>query len=726
MPRSPEQPASPVPPQTGLNSALHELGDFTANRRVLLLSAVAIFIGILGAFIALGLLRLIGLFTNLFFYQHWGSALVSPAGNRLGVVEILVPAAGAMIVGLMARYGSERIRGHGIPEAIEAILIQGSRVQPRLAILKPLSSAISIGSGGPFGAEGPIIMTGGAFGSLLAQFMHMTSAERRTLLVAGAAAGMSATFAAPLASALLAVELLLFEWKPRSFIPVALASATAAAVRRYLIAPGPLFPVPPHPTMIGPGALFACVLIGLMAGALSALLTLSVYAAEDAFRKLPIHWMWWPALGGLVVGVGGYFFPQALGVGYDTINLLVTHTAAVHILLGILLIKWLIWAVALGSGTSGGVLAPLLLMGGALGGLAAPFLPNEGVGFWPLLSMGAVLGGTMRSPFTGVVFALELTHDFSLLLPLLLAVTVAHGLTVLTMRRSILTEKVSRRGYHLTREYTVDPFEILVVRDVMQTAVLALPSAMRIRTLLSKVSTNPQRQRLYPVVDSDERLVGVVTRTDIQNWAEEHPNDDVEVLDLVRANPISTYPDEPLSVAANRMAATGLTRLPVLDRKDATRLAGMLSLNDLLTARARCLDDEQRRERVLSMRLRFPFPLSKSKAPASPTTEVSPILHDWHHVRGHHWNSANHGFNATNAKMVCTKCHQHLPFEMTCEACGGLDFELGTALDAPAVYCRTCHEGQMHWDCPACGHRQAFARGFYYDSNIVKMIHPAA
>jgi H+/Cl- antiporter ClcA len=268
------------------------LGDFTTTRRVISLSCIAIGIGILSAFVALALLRLIGLFTNLFFFQRWDTALTSPVGNTLGLHEVFVPVVGALIIGVMARYGSERIRGHGIPEAIEAILIGGSRVEPRLALLKPLSAAISIGSGGPFGAEGPIIMTGGAFGSLIAQFLHLTSAERKTLLVAGAAGGMSATFASPVAAALLAVELLLFEWKPRSLIPVALSSASAAAMRRYIIGLGPLFPVPAHPTFIGPEGLLGCVIVSLSAGALSALLTGAVYAAEDAFRLLPIDWMW--------------------------------------------------------------------------------------------------------------------------------------------------------------------------------------------------------------------------------------------------------------------------------------------------------------------------------------------------------------------------------------------------------------------------------------------------
>ena len=370
-------------PSGAHRASWEKLGDFTATVRVLPISGLALAIGGLAAVVALLLLRLIGIFTNLFYFGRWSTALVSPSGNHLGYFSVLVPIGGALIIGFMARYGSERIRGHGIPEAIEAILINGSRVEPKVALLKPISSAISIGSGGPFGAEGPIIMTGGAFGSMIAQLFHLTSAERKTLLVAGAAAGMSATFAAPVASVLLAVELLLFEWKPRSLIPVAIASATAAVCRRYLLGFGPLFPVPEHPLFIGVKGILGCVLVGLLAGVLSALLTQSIYAAEDAFHKLPIHWMWWPAIGGLAIGLGGLVFPQALGVGYDTIGSLLQGSVTTHVILGVLLVKWFIWAVSLGSGTSGGVLAPLLMMGGALGGLEAMFLPAEGAGFWP-------------------------------------------------------------------------------------------------------------------------------------------------------------------------------------------------------------------------------------------------------------------------------------------------------------------------------------------------------
>jgi chloride channel protein, CIC family len=581
------------------------LGDFTTTSRLLPISALALAIGIVASFVALALLRLIGLFTNLFYFGRWSTSLVSPAGNHLGIFSVLVPIAGALIIGLMARYGSERIRGHGIPEAIEAILINGSRVEPKVALLKPISSAISIGSGGPFGAEGPIIMTGGAFGSMIAQLFHLTSAERKTLLVAGAAAGMSATFAAPVASALLAVELLLFEWKPRSLIPVALASAIAAVLRRYLLGFGPLFPVPEHPLFIGVNTLLGCVLVGVLAGALSALLTMSVYAAEDAFQRLPIHWMWWPAIGGLAIGLGGLIFPQALGVGYDTIGALLQGSVTTHVILGVLLVKWFIWAVSLGSGTSGGVLAPLLMMGGALGGLEAMFLPNEGAGFWPLISMGAVLGGTMRSPFTSIAFAFELTHDSNVFLPLLIGSVISHGFTVLTLKRSILTEKVARRGFHLSREYAVDPLEILFVREVMRTTVVVLDASSTVGEMQESLrADHKQSQRLLPVVDANARLVGVLTRKDIREQIEQNGAGALcrPLGELVRKEAIHAYPDEPLRLVVYRMAEKGFTRLPVIE-PGTDRFLGLISLDDLLKARGRNLEEERTRERVLKLRI---------------------------------------------------------------------------------------------------------------------------
>jgi H+/Cl- antiporter ClcA/CBS domain-containing protein len=598
----------------GERSGAEKLGDFTTTRRVLWISSLAVAIGLASAYIAMALLKLIGLFTNLFFYQRWSTSMVSPAANSLGWWELAVPIGGALIIGLMARYGSERIRGHGIPEAIEAILINGSKVEPKVAILKPLSSAISIGSGGPFGAEGPIIMTGGAFGSMIAQLFRLSSTERKCLLVAGAAGGMSATFASPVAAVLLAVELLLFEWKPRSLIPVALASVAAGAARRYLLGLGPLFPVPAHPVFLGPWGLAGCVVAGVAAGALSVLLTAAVYAAEDLFRLLPIHWMWWPVLGGLAIGLGGLIFPQALGVGYDTIGALLQGDVPRKLIVGILLVKSAIWAISLGSGTSGGVLAPLLMMGGALGGLEASFLPFEGHGFWPLVSMGAILGGTMRSPFTGVIFALELTHDVNMLLPLLLAVTMAHGFTVLALRRSILTEKVARRGYHLSREYQVDPLEVLFVREVMRTNVVALPARTTGAELARSLDTDRNRrgQTLYPVVDEEQQLLGTITRQKLETLLADPSAADQPLAALAQPKPVVAYAGEPLRGVVYRMSDTGLTRFPVVEREDSRKLVGMVSRHDLLRARTRSLEEERHRERVL--RIRLPFGIGKQGA----------------------------------------------------------------------------------------------------------------
>ncbi len=602
--------------------AAETLGDFTATPRLLWVALLAIIIGVISAYLAKVLLGLIALATNLFYFQRWSAAPSLPGDNTLGMLAILVPVVGGLIIGVMARYGSERIRGHGIPEAIEAILISGSRVEPKVAILKPISAAVSIGSGGPFGAEGPIIVTGGAVGSVIAQFFRLTSAERKTLLVAGSAAGMSATFASPIAAVLLAVELLLFEWKPRSLVPVALSSAAAAAARRYLIGLGPLFPVPIHPTFIGPAGLAGCVVAGVLAGALSAILTLAVYATEDSFARLPIHWMWWPAIGGVVVGIGGLIVPQALGVGYTTIGSMLQGDIAGPTIIGLLVVKAIIWSVALGSGTSGGVLAPLLMMGGALGGIEAWYFPDLGIGFWPLVSMGAILGGTMGSPFTGIIFAVELTHDVNMLLPLLVSVTIAHTFSVLLLKRSILTEKIARRGYHLTREYAIDPLEILFAREVMRPNIAALPSTIPIERLAETLRLNPAGapQRLYPIVGPEGWLEGVVTRSDLRALAEQPTSQTtLRLIGVMKTNPTLAYPDEPLRLIVQRMAETGLTRFPVVERGLNRRLIGMISLEDLLKARSLNLEAEQRRERIMRVRIAFPFGLGRSRASADET-----------------------------------------------------------------------------------------------------------
>jgi H+/Cl- antiporter ClcA/predicted transcriptional regulator len=578
---------------------MNERGDFTATPRLIVVSAIALIIGVICAFVATALTWMIGFFTNIFFYGRFSPVLRSPALHELGGWVILVPVVGGLLIGLMARYGSERIRGHGIPEAMEAILIGRSRMEPKVAVLKPVSSALSIGSGGPFGAEGPIIMTGGALGSLVAQGFHMTAAERKTLLVAGAAGGMSATFSSPVAAVLLAVELLLFEWKPRSVVPVAISSACAAAIRPFLMGTGPLFPVSPH-LSVGPSELLAAAAIGLTAGALSALLTMAVYLAEDTFQLLPIHWMWWPALGGLVIGIGGLIEPHALGVGYDTIaDLLQGHFVAGSLLV-LMLVKGLIWAISLGSGTSGGVLAPLLILGGSLGALEANFLPSDTASLWPLVSMAAVLGGTMRCPFTAVVFALELTHDIDALLPLLAASTIAYAFTVLVMKRSILTEKVARRGYHLSREYSVDPLELLSVRDVMTPKVVTIVSTLSAREVQESYFDKGHRKHQgYPVVDQNGALIGMITRSNFLEQPVSSSIEGLKIADIMRRDLIVAYPEESCRTAAERMAQFDVGRLPVVSAAEPEKLIGVVTRSDLLKPRERHVKDEHVRERLI-------------------------------------------------------------------------------------------------------------------------------
>jgi H+/Cl- antiporter ClcA/CBS domain-containing protein len=564
---------------------------------------MALPIGVIGALVAKALLWLIALITNLAFFQRFSSAAITPQEHHLGAWVIVVPVAGALLIGLMARYGSEKIRGHGIPEALEAILLGRSLISPKVAILKPVSSALSIGTGGPFGAEGPIIMTGGAFGSLFAQLFHLSAAERKTLLVAGAAAGMSAVFATPVAAVLLAVELLLFEWRPRSFIPVAVAAIVASLVRVPLLGAGPIFPVTAHTALV-PSALGIALVVGVAGGLASGLLTLLVYGCEDAFEKLKLHWMWWPAIGALVVGVTGWFDPRVLGVGYGTIHELMRGSLLGTALVSLLFAKGFVWAIALGSGTSGGVLAPLLIIGGALGALLGSWLPGGDPGLYAMVGMSAMMGGTMRSPLTATIFVLELTHDFSALPALLVGTVAALCVTVLLMKRSILTEKLARRGQHIAREYSVDLFELMRVGDVMNVEPPTVAAEMTIADysrLVTHGAGLASRRQAALIVDGGGRLVGIITRDDVLRALESDPHGRMLVRDAGRADPPLTYPDEPLYDAIRTMLTRDVGRLPVVERSDPTRIVGYLGRAEILGARLRLHDEEERRERGPSL-----------------------------------------------------------------------------------------------------------------------------
>ncbi|QNI34098.1 chloride channel protein [Alloacidobacterium dinghuense] len=536
-----------------INPGLYShLRDFNADPRMLLLSVLALVIGASGAILAYFLLHLIYAATNLFYFQRLSWQFVSPAKNTLHWLALFVPIVGGLMIGVMARFGTDKIRGHGIPEALEAILMNGAKVDGKVAIYKPLSAAIAIGSGGPFGAEGPIIMTAGSVGSLFAQLFKLSDAERTTLLVAGAAAGMTGVFSTPLAAVLLAVELLLFEWRPRSLVPVAIAATTAGVLRRFLLGNGPLFPMPQIAPVIEPRTVVAALFLGIIAGIAALVLSRAVYASEDLFEeRLPMHWMWWPAIGGLVVGIGGLIFPRALGTGYDVIASLIGGNTTWQLIAGVLIIKSIIWAFSLGSGTSGGILAPLLMIGGALGALIGFGLPAVETGAWPLIGMAAILSGAIGCPLTAAVLSMELTHNYALILPLLAASVAAHAFTVLFQKRSILTERLSRRGYHLSREYGVDPLETVTVAEVMRTDEDALS-------------------------DSDA---------------------------------VFAYPGDTLRMVAERMASAHVTEMPVKDFSSGKAIA-VIGLEDMLHARARSYIRETKQERVR----RLPVLFARSRA----------------------------------------------------------------------------------------------------------------
>lgn len=579
--------------------------DFTTSLSVLRLIPITIIIGILSAFIALVLVMLIGFITNILYYQNADYHLRSPKDNTLGWLSILIPVAGGLIVGLMARYGSERIRGHGIPEAMETILVGGSKVEPKLTILKPVSSAVSIGTGGPFGAEGPIILTGGALGSLIAQFLRLSALERRSLLVAGAVAGMSAVFGTPVAAVLLGVELLVFEWKPRTMVLMGIASAVADIVRHEFVAEGwmraePLFPVGLSP-MPGSTGIMDAVILGVASAGIAWVATKAVYGAEDAFRKLPMHWVWWPAIGGLLIGIGGLIEPRALGVGYDTIADELTGALPMYTLLGILIVKLIIWAIGLGSGTSGGILAPLLMMGAAAGGLLGHILPGGTPADWAVLGMAGVLAGVTRSPFTSIVFAVELTHDMDLFLPLLITVTLAHFISVLILKRSILTEKVARRGFHVLREYEVNPLDVLFVRDIMSTDVLTIESGRSLKEVeaVLKNYSKKRYQRLLPVI-KEGHIAGIVPWQDILERAAGEQLEGM-VDDIMISNVITAFPDESLREVADRMTIYNVGAMPVVEQTDPRRLRGLITQYNLLTARDHTLQEERKREQVLHL-----------------------------------------------------------------------------------------------------------------------------
>ena len=568
------------------------------------LSMLAVMLGVLAGLVAPALIRLIGLVTNLAFYGRWSTAFVSPAGNHLGLWVLFIPPAGGIIVGLMARYGSKAIRGHGIPEAMEQVLENNSRIPARITFLKPVSAAIAIGTGGPFGAEGPIIATGGALGSMIGQAISTTAAERKTLLAAGAAAGMAAIFGSPISAVLLAVELLLFEFRARSIIPVALATAVAAGMHLHFEGSQPIFPMPDIlPVGLGPLALYA--LVGLILGVAAVGVTRVVYWIEDMFDHLPIHWMWWPALGGFAVGAVGYFSPRTLGVGYDNISDIISSRLALEAVAVLCSLKFVSWAIALSSGTSGGTLAPLLTIGGGggalVGGALLWLLPHSGLDLRiaALVGMAAMFAGASRALLASVVFAFETTLQPNGLLPVLIGATLGFFAARLLMENSIMTEKIARRGLRIPQDYDADAFAHTTVEEIMDKTVTTLASTITVAELAELIARHDPGIAAYqawPLLDSAGKLVGIITRRDLLRAIERSGGRSSSLLEAGTASLVVAHPEETVAEAVNRMLSRGIGRLPVVRREEPTQLIGYLSRTSLLSARLRTVHQETVRE----------------------------------------------------------------------------------------------------------------------------------
>jgi H+/Cl- antiporter ClcA/CBS domain-containing protein len=572
--------------------------------RLLHLSILAAIIGVVAGFAAFLLVSLIGLITNLVFFQQVGFNIPDLQDHTLGPLVILVPVIGGLVIGVMAKYGTPKIRGHGIPEAMEAVLVNGSRISPSVAVYKPLSAAVAIGTGGPFGAEGPIIQTGGALGSLVGQFFHVTAAERKVLLSCGAAAGMAATFSTPIAAVILAIELLLFEFKARSFIPLVIASTLATTVHFGLMGRGPMFEVGPLDFSI-PTSLPFYVILGLLCGVFATGYSKALYQVEDLFERLPMDPMWWPALGGLALGIIGFFIPMVLGVGYGYITSILNNEFTASVLLGIVIFKSLALFLTLGSGTSGGLLAPTFMVGAALGALFALAInavfpgANLSPGACALVAMAAVFGAASRATFTFIIFAFELTRDYNAILPLMLVCVIADLVALRFMRNSIMTEKLARRGLRIQQEYEADIMRQVTVAEVMDANPPRVPAHMLLTELADRIAGgDPMLTRRHgtPIVDAEDRLAGIITQGDIIRALERPDRASLTVLEAGTAEPLVAYPDELMHDAIGKLLHNDIGRLPVVCRDRPGELVGYLGRAGILEARSKRLKEESERE----------------------------------------------------------------------------------------------------------------------------------
>ena len=583
--------------------------------RLLLMSVLAAFIGLAAGVTAYILYGLIAVITNLVYFHQPAFKLQNITHNTLGWWVLVVPAMGGLIVGIMAKYGSDKIRGHGIPEALEAIVVNKSRIAPRVAILKPVSAAIAIGTGGPFGAEGPIIQTGGALGSIVGQFLHMTAAERKVLLACGAGAGMAATFSTPIAGVIFAIELLLFEFRARSFIPLVIATTLATSVHILLIGPGPMFAVG-HPNFNLLHGLPFYIVLGVICGYMAVAISKSLYRIEDLFEKLSISKMWWPAIGALCLGIIGFFVPRVLGVGYGTISDILNNHLALWLLLLILVFKSLALLISLGSGTSGGLLAPMFMGGAALGAsfaiVANHLIPGAHLdpGAYALVGMAAVFAAAARATFALIIFAFEITRNYESVLPLMLVCVIASGIAQFYMKESIMTEKLARRGLKIHLEYEVDVLHQVSVAEAMDRNPPTLPADMRLSELAERIGRHDPavaHHNGYPLLDAQHKLVGIITRADLLRALESGVEGNTTLLQAGSRRLEVAYPDESLHDAVEKMLRRNVGRLPVVDPGNPDKLLGYLGRTPIFNARQRRLAEESEVEAGwLSRTLRKP------------------------------------------------------------------------------------------------------------------------
>jgi CIC family chloride channel protein len=572
---------------------------------MLTIAFIAVIIAICISFIAKLLVYLIDIITNISFYSNFSIKPSSPADNTYGLFVILIPIIGGCIVGLMALYGSKAIRGHGIPEAMEQILTNQSKIKPAITYLKPISAAISIGTGGPFGAEGPIIATGGALGSTLGQLLKITHSERKILLAAGATAGMSAIFGSPIAAIFLAIELLLFEFSPRSIIPVALACITGAAGHHLLFEEGVVFPIDGVIKIASNLAIGFYAILGILIGLLSILVTKIVYLIEDGFEKLPIHWAWWPAIGGVAVGIVGYFAPHTLGVGYSNITNVLSGSLSIQVLLSLSILKFVSWAISLGSGTSGGTLAPLLTIGGATGALLGSVIlywfPQSGVtiSLAALVGMSAMFAGASRAFLTSIVFALETTGQFNALLPLLASCTTAYFLSYFIMENTIMTEKIARRGIKTPNSYEPDVLERLTVEHVLNYDGVVISEENSIKEVREWLDNDHMHKSNYFIISSnDGEYKGILSSSNL--LSNHHPQANL-VGTLIKRNTIYIRLNDNLKTAVETMAKENIDVLPVVAKENAT-IIGILSYQDIIATYKFGIDEHEKKQPPISLK----------------------------------------------------------------------------------------------------------------------------